>query len=329
VKSLLYYQAELVLLRKKLHFAEFNDHRNGDASQKKFAGDLQGLINNVRDKPKDKQPNQWQLIEEIRFVLDKYNTALIQYSKVSAFRDADSLNVLSVRDCAGKAYENRGITGSGSTVWGTLCGELEGTTDVEKPFWKLILGLFLGLFKTQEDKRPKVPDEFQECLIVPRLGSKPDGLTLWVAHSFIPLYHRVWKRHGEPTWDKLWARLQKYLHPPCLPIASPKPDTQDTPELSKGLTLYSSSWIMRVTSLMTTIVACLLPVVAIVILSRVHTMGLILGLIAVFNTIFAFGLVMISSSSSRVDIFTATAAFSAVMVVFVQNKLSKMSLDRG
>lgn len=73
VKSLLYYQAELVLLRKKLHFAEFNDHRNGDASQKKFAGDLQGLINNVRDKPKDKQPNQWQLIEEIRFVLDKYS----------------------------------------------------------------------------------------------------------------------------------------------------------------------------------------------------------------------------------------------------------------
>jgi hypothetical protein len=77
VKSLLYYQAELVLLRKKLHFAEFNDHRNGDATQKKFAGDLQGLINNVRDKPKVEQPKQWQLIEEIRFVLDKYSKPIL------------------------------------------------------------------------------------------------------------------------------------------------------------------------------------------------------------------------------------------------------------
>jgi hypothetical protein len=59
---------------------------------------------------------------------------------------------------------------------------------------------------------------------------------------------------------------------------------------------------------LTTIVACLLPVIAIVVLSKVHSMGMILGLIAIFNSVFAFGLVLISSGSSRVEIFTATAA---------------------
>jgi len=87
------------------------------------------------------------------------------------------------------------------------------------------------------------------------------------------------------------------------------------------LSVYSANWILRITSLITTVVACLLPTVAIVILARVQSMGLILGCIAIFTALFAVGLVLLSSSSSRVDIFTATAAFSAVMVVFVQNKI--------
>lgn len=71
---------------------------------------------------------------------------------------------------------------------------------------------------------------------------------------------------------------------------------------------YSGSWIEKVASIITTVVACLLPVVAITVLARVHSMGLILGLIAIFTAVFAVGLVLLSSSSSRVEIFTATAA---------------------
>jgi hypothetical protein len=78
--------------------------------------------------------------------------------------------------------------------------------------------------------------------------------------------------------------------------------------IMKTFTEYSSLWIVRVTSIMTTVVACLLPTVAITVLARVHTMSLILGLIALFTAIFAVGLVLLSSTSSRVEIFTATAA---------------------
>jgi hypothetical protein len=78
--------------------------------------------------------------------------------------------------------------------------------------------------------------------------------------------------------------------------------------IKKGFTAYSGLWILRVTSIMTTTVACLLPVVAITVLAKVHSMGLILGLIALFTSLFAIGLALLSSSSSRVDIFTASAA---------------------
>jgi hypothetical protein len=71
---------------------------------------------------------------------------------------------------------------------------------------------------------------------------------------------------------------------------------------------YSGFWILRVTSIITTVVACLLPTVAITILAKIHSMGVILGLIALFTAIFAIGLVLLSSTSSRVEIFTATAA---------------------
>jgi hypothetical protein len=239
---------------------------------------------------------------------------------VSEFPDADSCNVDCLRKCAMKVCsDGSAITGPGSQIWGTLGTAL----DEKKKFWKLLLGLFVGLFKSQEEKRAPVDKEFQEHLIVPRLGSKPDGLTLWVAHSFIPLFHYVWKACGEPTWGKLWGKLHNQLSSCQLPRFhqdTKKRDSTATTETSesegsdfskvgeKNLTAYSKNWIFRVTSILTTIVACLLPVIAIIVLSRVKSMGMILGLIALFNTVFAFGLVLISSGSSRVDIFTATAA---------------------
>lgn len=246
---------------------------------------------------------------------------------MAEFPEADSLNVECLRKCAGRMCQNgsalQGSTlqGPGSQIWGTTGAVKE----KKKSFWRLVFGLFIGLFKTQEEKREPVDKEFQEHLIVPRLGSKTDGLTLWVVHSFIPLFHYLWDCCGRPTWGDLWGRLQRQLSSCQLPRF--KQDTKEkrvsnastTDTAVSGsssfsnvgennLTAYSKNWIFRVTSILTTIVACLLPVIAIIVLSRVHTMGMILGLIALFNTVFAFGLVLISSGSSRVEIFTATAA---------------------
>lgn len=239
------------------------------------------------------------------------DNALIQFSQVSAFPDADSSNVNCLRKFARKVCNPSAIVGPGSQTWGTL-GSENGTKGLPKTFWPLFWGLFLGFFTTQEMKRDPVKNEFQEHLIVPRVGSKPDGLTTWVTYSFIPLFHNVWQRCGSPTWAGLWAKVTgpfSSCHLPRWQDAASRDEKQPKDEKNlAGVTAYSKSWIFRITSILTTIVACLLPVIAIVVLSRVHSMGMILGLIALFNSVFAFGLVLISAGSSRVDIFTATAA---------------------
>jgi hypothetical protein len=72
VKSLLYYQAELVLLRNKLHAVEFEDSKTGETRDIKgaseFRTDLASLLAS-RDNKDPKMCKQWTLITQIRGVL--------------------------------------------------------------------------------------------------------------------------------------------------------------------------------------------------------------------------------------------------------------------
>jgi len=74
IKSLLYYQAELVYLRKKLHKAEWDDYREGDENDPaaKYAENL-GFLFKMVDDQNEKTPAQWTIICRIRDVLDKYS----------------------------------------------------------------------------------------------------------------------------------------------------------------------------------------------------------------------------------------------------------------
>jgi hypothetical protein len=82
IKSLLYYQAELLTLRKELHRLEWKDNRASDDDSTNYADDLGYLIGD-RDasvksmENKDPEPvplpQQWKLIEKIRTTLDKYS----------------------------------------------------------------------------------------------------------------------------------------------------------------------------------------------------------------------------------------------------------------
>ncbi len=74
VKSLLYYEAELISLRKKLHEEEYNDRFNGEGPQTSFAENLDFLIGCGR--LRKEKPKQWELIEKIRTILDKYSESL-------------------------------------------------------------------------------------------------------------------------------------------------------------------------------------------------------------------------------------------------------------
>jgi hypothetical protein len=78
IKSLLYYQAELIFLRKQLHEQEWKDFRHPKergCNARHFATDLE-LFFLDRDKAikNGKQPpQQWLLIEKIRTVQEKYS----------------------------------------------------------------------------------------------------------------------------------------------------------------------------------------------------------------------------------------------------------------
>ena len=76
IKSILYYQAELILLREKIHQAEYEDsllgEKNGVKHASNFAEDLQYLIES-RNSGNPELHKQWTLIEEMRKVLKKYS----------------------------------------------------------------------------------------------------------------------------------------------------------------------------------------------------------------------------------------------------------------
>lgn len=78
LKSLLYYQAELVLLREKLHQAEWEDFRHNDEDTPIYS-DLRYLIPKFPPSKPQAGPTpepqfgaQWSCIVKIREVLEKY-----------------------------------------------------------------------------------------------------------------------------------------------------------------------------------------------------------------------------------------------------------------
>jgi hypothetical protein len=66
VKSLLYYQAQLIRLRKKLHLQEKRDEEGGNEATKDFANRADSLV-------VSEGSAQWKLITEIRLLLKEYS----------------------------------------------------------------------------------------------------------------------------------------------------------------------------------------------------------------------------------------------------------------
>lgn len=75
VKSILYYQAALIRLRKELHKTEVQDYFHGDNTQGHFAEDLDWLLDSENTDP-EKNPEQFKILEKIRVILDKYSKPL-------------------------------------------------------------------------------------------------------------------------------------------------------------------------------------------------------------------------------------------------------------
>ncbi|KAF2692108.1 hypothetical protein K458DRAFT_381932 [Lentithecium fluviatile CBS 122367] len=279
VKSLLYYQCQLALLEKELRILEVNDAANPD-EYPLFADNL--IMSDSE---------QFRLVETIRRVLKEYNEALLQFAKVCALPDPEPFNMQTLRKWLqhpnhGK-FTLRSLSGDLQNTWGNL-DIPEPSTHLLRWAGRIVLGLFWSL-------EPKDKLECKELdLVWTAPPVKTDGLTRWIASEIIP-----------------WLRaLHRALHR----------ESKGGQHLSKGLVYWSERPALKATGAASTVIACLLPVVAIWVLAYVDGLNKLLWCITGFTLAFVLGLILLTQGeSTRTEIFAATAAFSAVLVVFISD----------
>lgn len=95
-----------------------------------------------------------------------------------------------------------------------------------------------------------------------------------------------------------------------------------------GLVSYSDSGMSRASSIVSLMVSSVVPVLTIFALNSVKTTNVRIGLTMLFTAAFA-GLLAIFSNAKRVEIFSATAAFAAIEVVFIGSALSSSAAGPG
>jgi hypothetical protein len=254
------------------------------------------------------------LVTKLTFTTDE---ELLRYSQITALPEADSFNVSSLRTWLGDRNLEEQIEGPGSESWEVL--DTEATTQRDS-LWARTWGLIRSPFWTPKPKKPKFD------LIVPRGEIKADGLARWVANEFVPYYQYLKDRKEENRkhtsadeesgTDKVKEKERQassIKRKRTLGVFSRSSPTNPAPKQADSETTTINSYregpMLRFTSFIATIVACLLPTVAIAVLAQLHTTAQMLGIIAVFTAVFAGGLMMlVGSGTSRVEIFTATAA---------------------
>jgi hypothetical protein len=228
--------------------------------------------------------------------------ALLQYSQISALSQPENMNI----DCLKTWLQdpdgcNFGISGRGEkNAWGDLCAPKEPAKPLIYQFVKMLWSL-VRLKPTTND--PNLD------LFAVRPPAKTDGLTRWVSTDFIPSWEECRKRFKTREAD------EENGHPPRPVPAESKRNKKKTKKKSKKefkkntLATYGEMNILRFTSAISTIVACLLPTMASVVLTQVKGTRNLLICFLEFAVLFAGGLIFLTSGTvSRVEVFTATAA---------------------
>jgi hypothetical protein len=91
-----------------------------------------------------------------------------------------------------------------------------------------------------------------------------------------------------------------------------------TTRISSEMDHIDESHVTWVAASVSTVVAAILLVVAVVVLRLLHSENAQLGVIAAFMVLFAVSVVVLTNAR-RAEIFAATAAYAAVLVVFVSS----------
>jgi hypothetical protein len=316
VKNLLYYQVELASIKIRLERREKSD-RNV-SSEISDAADFHKYAHKLIDSESD----QWDEVVKLRTALDGYNRSLLQYAQVSALAEPSTGNMKTlVQWLHAPNAGNFKVAGRGSQVWGMPKNKISTKPSLATKILDLLLGIF---------RRPTVPPTRSD-LVAPRGQKSVDGFTRWIAEKFLPFWcsliddiSKEKNASGGGANTESGAHDVENVVPAALQMGEKNlgEDLGYNGEL-KDLKLefirsYSGSSLLHFTTTVTTLFACMLPMVAIFVLSRVPELSTRLGLIASFTAVFCLGLMM-AAQVTKVQVFTATSAFLAVLVVFVQN----------
>lgn len=130
-------------------------------------------------------------------------------------------------------------------------------------------------------------------LAVLRTNTNVNRFSRWVQDWAVPKYH-----------DWIGERVKK-----------PDPNLGAS-DLNKNMVIYSDSTILKSANLIGTVLASLLPVLAIIVLNLVNGTPARLGLVALFSALFSTCLWFLNDGR-LVEVFSAASAFAAVQVVFI------------
>jgi hypothetical protein len=275
------------------------------------------------------------------------DAALLQYSQINSLPEADAINVGSLRNwLISPAFGNRKISGFGSSTWGDLKQENK-SNNITEQFRILVKSVFWPAKPVESHhilvvpRKPKEVDGLTGWVAkewVP-FWQKARETKFW--NGVLRIRHLLWMALlwlGHLIWTTLlWIRhLGQKQHPQQQLPYNEKPsrsftssvreifkpaklhqdaannvnqDSEEETTIEPTLNTYTMSRMLQFTSLIATLIACLLPIVAITVLSKMHTQPRILGFIALFTALFAMGLMWLTNpGTARTEIFTATAA---------------------
>ncbi|KAM7214659.1 putative isoleucyl-tRNA synthetase [Rhypophila decipiens] len=307
IKILLSYQVEIAHLQALLKLQEQTDR-----SVPTVENEFHSFPDKMFELP---GYSQRELIEKLRKCVHQYNRALLEYAQVSALPEPSSRNITKLVEWLSDGRRGKlVVNGAGSELWGDQFAPVEESTLTD-----LLLSILRSIFLFWKEPDPP---RTRSDLVVPRLRDFEDGLTRWIRAEWMPLRLALTEK-----WTQLWTTIcrscwigktaeNKSPLPSSEKAKSPAEEKKDAED---KVGVYSGKSMERFTSGVVTVVASMLPTMAIAILTTADTLRDKLLYIGGFTALFSIGLMVLTSETSRVQIFTATAAFSAVLVVFVQN----------
>ncbi|KAK4194687.1 putative isoleucyl-tRNA synthetase [Triangularia verruculosa] len=305
VKNLLYYQVELSVISDRLSEFERQDWDTKDVLDANGESDFYQNAEKIFW-DKGAETEQFLEIQKMRHCLKDYNEALLQYSQVSSLPEPSTHNMRQlVKWLRSPEGADLKVCGLGSEVWG------DQNTEPEEPS---LPQQFLNLISFWTKTEPPTRAD----LVSPRWRGDVDGLTRWLAEEYIPFKEAVKKARKKDEPDDTLPSNTKHASEKTSTshVEDPEEERRMKESRTDRIKTYSGTTLLKITYRGTTLVACMLPIVAILCLSIVPNLYHKLAMITCFTILFGVA-VMCMTEGTRVQVFTATSAFLAVLVVFV------------